>query len=394
MNVLIISETLWPYGGGGELATYLYTRLMMDEGVNVKILLRNNRKSKEWLGLDVYEIESIGMGKFSFTFGEPAKIVKRLIEWADVVYFTGIFNLIPFVQRLSKPFAVHIHSYFPLCPVSHMYNFVYNKVCTPSVRICHRCIWVYESMRKKRNEAVASALLNSVFGFSFLRIIMSGNAIIFVSKYQQRLFTEYARGLNIETPMNFVVYNPIPATEYEQPDNADVCFLGGLDPIKGFFVLYRAWLMIYRRFRGVRLRATMTASLPGLVEKVGVIRYPRLGPSELKRVCWRARVVTVPSLSPEPSPYAAVEALLRGKLLVASNVGGIPELVENAPGVKLVPPGDVEALAEALEWALSLNDSAVVELGLKNREYALKKFNNSRAVRRLVRIFEIISNLK
>jgi glycosyltransferase involved in cell wall biosynthesis len=54
----------------------------------------------------------------------------------------------------------------------------------------------------------------------------------------------------------------------------------------------------------------------------------------------------------EPSPHVDVKSLLRGKLLVASRVGGIPEIVGGAPGVKLAPPGDVEALAEGLEWAL------------------------------------------
>jgi glycosyltransferase involved in cell wall biosynthesis len=393
MNVLIVSESLWPYGGGGELATYLYARLLIGEGVRVKILLRNRNKSREWQGLDVYSIKSIGSGKFSITLGESTRLIKQLVQWADVVYFTtGLFNLIPLVQRLGKPFAVHIHSYFPLCPIGHMHNFVYNKECTPSERICYRCIWVYESMKKKRNEALASAMLNSVFGLSFLRLAMRANAIIFVSKYQQKLFTEYAKSLDIKTPMNFVVYNPIPTTEYEQPENDDICFLGGLDPIKGFFVLFRAWLILYKRFRNVKLRAAMTSGLPSLIEKIGINRYPRLGPNELKSVCWRARVVTVPSLSPEPSPYVTVEALLRGKLLIASNVGGIPELVDNAPGVKLVPPGDVEALAEALEWALSLNNRVVIELGLKNREYALNKFNNKRAVRELIRIFENILN--
>ncbi|MFD0521279.1 glycosyltransferase family 4 protein [Paractinoplanes durhamensis] len=60
-----------------------------------------------------------------------------------------------------------------------------------------------------------------------------------------------------------------------------------------------------------------------------------------------AAVVVVPSLWPENFPTVALEALQAGRALVASQVGGLPELVGNDNGV-LVPPGDVAALADAL----------------------------------------------
>ena len=93
----------------------------------------------------------------------------------------------------------------------------------------------------------------------------------------------------------------------------------------------------------------------------------------------------------EPAPYVVVEALLRGRLFIASRVGGIPEITEGAPGVRFVEPGDVDGLAGALNWALSMDRSEAVELGLRNREYALRRFNNERAVKALVKVFESVS---
>jgi len=231
-------------------------------------------------------------------------------------------------------------------------------------------------------------MLNGVFFPKFLRHILHADAVIFVSKYQQRLFIDHVRHMNMETPKSYVVYNPIPPLKYEPLEGDDVCFLGGLDPIKGFYILFKAWQKLYRRFPGSRLRTAMTTSLPSFVEKIGVIRYPRLSYDELGYIYRRSRTAVVPSLCPEPSPYAVVETLLRGRLLVATNIGGIPELTDNALGVRLVSPGDVDAIVDAIDWTLSMDRSDAAELGLKNREGILRRFDNRKAVNGLIRVFE------
>ena len=47
-------------------------------------------------------------------------------------------------------------------------------------------------------------------------------------------------------------------------------------------------------------------------------------------------------------PHAAVEALAVGTPVVATAVGGVPEIVHDAENGVLVPPGDVRALADAM----------------------------------------------
>jgi glycosyltransferase involved in cell wall biosynthesis len=72
-----------------------------------------------------------------------------------------------------------------------------------------------------------------------------------------------------------------------------------------------------------------------------------------------ADVFCLPSYS-EGCPTVVVEALACGQPLVATNVGGIPELVNEASGV-LVPPRDAGALRQALEKALAKQwDSAEI----------------------------------
>lgn len=66
-----------------------------------------------------------------------------------------------------------------------------------------------------------------------------------------------------------------------------------------------------------------------------------------------AGVVVVPSLFYEHFCYAVAEALLERRPVVASAIGAIPELVEHEVSGLLVPPGDPQALAEAVGRALT-----------------------------------------
>ena len=65
----------------------------------------------------------------------------------------------------------------------------------------------------------------------------------------------------------------------------------------------------------------------------------------------KARLVVVPSLCYENAPTVIMEVLSLGTSIVASNIGGIPELIEEGEGA-LVEPGDPEALHEAIKKEL------------------------------------------
>lgn len=392
MNVIIVSESLWPRGSGGELATYLYAKLLIDEGINVKILLKDGGSLMEWQGLEIYKVNSIGAGKYCRVSPESTRLIEKLFQWAEIIYFTtGLFNLIPLAQHMKKPIVVHIHSYFPLCPVGHMYNFVRGKICEANERCCHTCVWIYESIRGNLIETSASVILSGLFGLKFLGYVLQADAVVFVSKSQQNLFISRLRHMSqycYTVPRSSVVYNPVQDIGVEPIEADDVCFLGGLDPIKGLHVLLKAWLRLCGKFRNSKLRITKSTGLPSSIKRFNVAQYPRVSYKELKCIFRQSRAAIVPSICPEPAPYAALETLLHGRLLIASNVGGIPELVDGAPGVRLVSPNDINALVDALNWALSIDRNDAIELGLKNREDMLRKFDNRRAVNELIRVFE------
>lgn len=157
------------------------------------------------------------------------------------------------------------------------------------------------------------------------------------------------------------------------PRAPTVIAIGNLRPEKGHDVLLRAIAVVQRSIPGVRLLLVgdgeRRAALEGLAAELGVTSGVEfLGYfDDVFPLLARADVFAFPSRS-EPFGIVALEAMAAGLPIVASDVGGIPEIVR--PGVNglLVPPQDVDALAAALVDVLTDPDAA--ELGRRGKALA------------------------
>lgn len=88
---------------------------------------------------------------------------------------------------------------------------------------------------------------------------------------------------------------------------------------------------------------------------------------------------------------ASLEAMVCGKAVVASDCGGIPEVVRSGETGLLVPPGDVVALAQAI--AVLLQDSAAREAyGRRGREIALSEFSWNKVADRYLQAYSLALN--
>jgi glycosyltransferase involved in cell wall biosynthesis len=97
-----------------------------------------------------------------------------------------------------------------------------------------------------------------------------------------------------------------------------------------------------------------------------------------------AEIAVFPSLM-EATSVAALEAMSSGLPVVASAVGGLPEIVDREVGA-LVPPGDPAALAQAITRLLA--DDARSEKGLRARARVVAMWSNDRLVERHLEIYD------
>jgi len=187
------------------------------------------------------------------------------------------------------------------------------------------------------------------------------------------------------------------STGEERREPGRILLVGRLIPLKGQAVFLRALARVRERYRGSlsaeivgagpdleRLRAE--AARLGLSQVVSIPGF--LSDEALATQYARASLFVMPSLN-DAGPLAVLEAMAAGLPVVASAVGGIPEMVGRAGGL-LVPPGDEQVLADAILAVLS-DPARAAEMARTSRETALE-FDWDAIARRYVSMYrEVLS---
>jgi glycosyltransferase involved in cell wall biosynthesis len=111
--------------------------------------------------------------------------------------------------------------------------------------------------------------------------------------------------------------------------------------------------------------------------------------AELHSVLEKVHAVVMPSVVEETAGLAAIEQMMRGRLVIASSIGGLPEIVGQA-GL-LFPPRDVPALASCMKRVIA-DPKIVIDLGLTARKRALELFGYVRTLEEHTQLYRRLSN--
>jgi glycogen(starch) synthase len=142
------------------------------------------------------------------------------------------------------------------------------------------------------------------------------------------------------------------------PERPQALFVGVLELYKNVDGLAEAWRLAAPAAPGARLRIVGSGTRTDVVERL-LAELPeqttwtnRLETAEVALALDGSTALVLPSRS-EGMGRVVVEALCRGRPVVATRVGGIPDLVRDGENGLLVEPGDTAALADALVRILS-----------------------------------------
>lgn len=161
-----------------------------------------------------------------------------------------------------------------------------------------------------------------------------------------------------------------PVTARTHTASKDILFVGMDWERKGGPDLVAA----YRKVRLHHPDATLTVvGVSPTVTEPGVRVLGRQSPEQLDRLYAEAAAFALPTLR-EPFGIVFVEAMERGLPIVATNVGALPDMVQNGVNGYLVPPGDVTALADRLGSLLD-DPEKRVRLGAAGRSIAEHRYN-------------------
>ena len=209
---------------------------------------------------------------------------------------------------------------------------------------------LYGSRGRRLLDPLADALARSA--------LRRADAVRTISTYT----TELVRAEGIEPAAEFPAFMDLgpflanPALPLPKAPRA--LFVGVLERYKAFDVLADAWRRVASAVPGAVLHVVGQGALAPVAERLleelpGQVEWsPSLTAEGVASALDSATLLVLPSRS-EGMGRVVIEAGCRGRAVVGSRVGGIPDVVADGKTGLLVPPADAVALAEALERVLS-----------------------------------------
>jgi colanic acid/amylovoran biosynthesis glycosyltransferase len=178
------------------------------------------------------------------------------------------------------------------------------------------------------------------------------------------------------------------------PSGQGLVCVARLDSEKGQLILLKAMQDISKKFPRCRLilvgdgenRSVIEVQIRalGLSKQVSLLGW--LTSAQVRREILRARALVLPSFQ-EGLPVVIMEAMALGRPVIATYVAGVPELVRNGKDGWLVPAGDSEQLAKAIEACLIKSDFEISRMGEEARLRVLDRHNIDRETAKLVDYF-------
>ncbi|MEP2530319.1 glycosyltransferase [Shimia sp.] len=162
-------------------------------------------------------------------------------------------------------------------------------------------------------------------------------------------------------------------TNFEDPMGHNLLFVGRLAPVKGLPILLRALETLVPDFPKLHLTVigdgSGRAALESQVETAGLTDHVSFAgyksQSEVAEALIASDLFVLPSFA-EGVPVVLMEAMAAKRPVVATQIAGIPELVTDGGSGLLVPPGDPDALAQAIAKVIG-NPSRATGMGIVGR---------------------------
>jgi glycosyltransferase involved in cell wall biosynthesis len=311
----------------------------------------------------------------------------QLFRRANVIHLAGA-SMVPMAMGLSlrKPVVVEHHGYQAVCPSGNYLHEPDKTTCPGHFQNgnypeCFRCGAVEASrFRSARNLAM-------LFPRRWLAKRVAAN--VAVSNHN---------GRRIALPRTQTIYHGIMETESNYTFSTAneplvLAYVGRLVPEKGVDVLLRGAAVAWNSGCDYRLKIVGDGPERGRLESLADelqlrVRVAFLGycdRNSLEKAMQDVSVIVMPSLCEEACPVAAIEQMMRGRLVIAAEIGGLDEVVGRT-GLKF-PAGDANALAGCIRKVV--DDRLLAgSLGKAARERALAFFLKSEMVRKHVVLYK------
>ena len=374
MNILFISEYYPPKVlGGGEINLASIAKGLAAQGQKVLVLTSffpGLERYEEKEGVKIYRRLKTGVTPSGFLSNIqrrllfPSSIVREVWKLTkettiDLIHFQGTSVIAaPKLKHLHKPLFATIESYPALCPKGdRWYRGKEECKVVCSVAKFLPCQAHSPEIGKMKNKWYLKynlpLLLYIYWYYRRLNKALGHCQLISISRYVQNLLAQHRFQSQTVIP-NIIEADKFSSVRKEKNQKREknqklkILYLGALIESKGPQILLQA-------LKGLDCHCdlygdgVLKEQLQDMIVQNGLDAeiHPLVSYEQVPELYAAADIVAYPSLWPEPFGRIPLEAMAAGKMVMASKIGAIPEVMPL--GSVLVAPGDVEAWHQALQ---------------------------------------------
>lgn len=379
MKILVVHNRYGKFSGE-ESVVDAQVRLLLDNNHKV---IRFERSSAE-INSVFEKFKAFFTGIYNVASARQMKLLLKKLR-PDIVHIHNLFpfispSILPECRKAGVPLVMTVHNYRLICPNGlHM---IYGK-------ICEKCSeggewWcVLRNCERSYFKSIGYALRNYIA--RALRLFHNNLTMyVCLTEFQRRrLISAGFPSSRIDVVPNMRSFS---IESYSSPNEGKyVAYVGRISEEKGvlsFVEAARTLSNISFKIAGTGPLVTSLSMKSSNCELVGFLKK-----NKLVEFYKKSRFIVFPSIWYETFGLTIVEAMLHSRPVIASKIGGIPDIVDDGVTGLLFEPGDADDLVRKIK-KLYENPDLCRQMGQAGREKALREYSSEKYYSRLMDVYK------
>ncbi len=401
MKILLVNKFHY-LKGGSEKYYFELGRMLKSKGHEVAYFSMDDEKNVKTYDKE-YFVSKIDLNNGSklqalaviYSKKNEEKMIEALDDFKpDIVHLNNFqrqlsSSIIKPIKERNIPIVFTAHDVQAICPAITMLD--------NDLNICELCTngKYLNCVRKKciKNSKMKS-LLGAVEGYYYRNKKIYKDkidCIITPSEFYREKFIK--DGINKNKIVT--IHNSIDVAKYNVKtfDEGYALYFGRLSKEKGILNLMKAFSRQKKGKLYIAGEGPERENIARFIEenklqsKIKLLGF--LNEEQIKEQISKCKFVVIPSIWYENCPYSILETLAVGKPIIGSNMGGVPELVNDGENGYIYKFDDINELSEKMN-ILFTNDELVTNFSKKSKQLATSLYNKEEYYKKLITIYNDI----
>lgn len=299
------------------------------------------------------------------------------------------FSVVDVLKKYNIPVVMHLHELTAVCPCYTMLR--------PDGSICSDCATKGYWNCVKHN-CMKGSKAKSILAYVEAEFLKHGHYYNKIDTYiaECNFYKKLVEKAHFTTSPIIRMNNFLPVNQeyksYCEHENY-ILYFGRYAREKGVMTILKAYsllncdeklMLVGRGSEEERIRSFVRDN--HLKDKV-IVNGAVFG-SDMDRIIERAKVILVPSEWYENGAFVALQAMAKGKIVVASNIAGLSEILHDGKTGYFAEPGNPNSFAEAIRKVLDLSDEEYTKMSELIVNYVKERCSAERYIEKLISLYE------